>query len=290
MSAVQSDATERALQNAVATRPARLLRSGQRLHVEPLGELQVHTVHQRNWSRVGIGTAQGQKFFLKQFVDRVSGWHERGYEGDQKTLELLGDEIAPGIRTVPVVARIDDDLVTVAPHVEMTTIDSISTVEERHGRDAENVGNALRETLTSRILADDPTRTSVWKGLDPKNIGWEADGSLWVFDFGPATDADLHRAAARAMAAGLLCRWVARPGRHLVWPEPSILYGVCRPLAELTSLDAVIAELDTHAELRRREPQRTGYAAAATKVGLHTLGRVHWKVLHRHAARIFEGG
>jgi hypothetical protein len=122
--------------------------------------------------------------------------------------------------------------------------------------------------------------------MDPKNIGWSDDGTLWVFDFGPLVDIPLHVAAARVMAAGLLSRWVARPGLHLVAPEPWLLRGVCAPLAPLTDLEEVEKVLRQHHDLRQREPQRQGAKAFATRIGLNTLGRVHWAVLNREARKL----
>jgi hypothetical protein len=89
------------------------------------------------------------------------------------------------------------------------------------------------------------------------------------------------------MAAGLLCRWVARAGTHLVWPERDILRAVCEPLADLTELEQVEHELAKHAALRLREPQRTGLAASATRLGLRTLGRIHWAAVQREARRLY---
>ncbi len=167
----------------------------------------------------------------------------------------------------------------------MQTIDSIGTATSKHREPAAKVGEALAELLETRRIDDQ--RVAVWKGLDPKNIGWTADGDLWLFDFGPLAELDTAEAAARVMAAGLLSRWVARPGLHLVWPERCILRGVCEPVARFTDYERVHEELRQHAELRMREPQRVGIAATATRLGLQTLGRIHWWAVEREARRLF---
>ena len=87
---------------------------------------------QRNWSRVGVAECDGQRFFIKQFVDRVGRWHYRGFGGDAETSTLLGEEIA-GIRVVPIMQHDQARLLTISPFIGMTTIDSIS--RRNGGRD-----------------------------------------------------------------------------------------------------------------------------------------------------------
>lgn len=258
---------------------------GERLAVEGIGELTVSSLTQRNWSRVGVATRGDDRYFVKQFIDRVGGRHDRGYEGDRVTQEMLGDRVGEELRVVPVLGRVRDRLVTVSPLIPMQTIDSIGRATARHREPAGKVGAALADILRDRAIGQG--RVAVWKGLDPKNIGWTDDGELWLFDFGPPAELDTSEAAARVMAAGLLSRWVARPGFHLVWPERSILRGVTEPVAPFTNYELVHDELRQHAELRMREPQRVGLAAAATRLGLHTLGRVHWWAVEREARRLF---
>lgn len=258
---------------------------GERLDVEGLGELTVESFTQRNWSRVGVAHHGDDRFFVKQFIDRVGGRHDKGYDGDRSTQELLGDRVGESLRVVPVVGRMLDRLITISPLIPMHTIDSIGTATARHREPAAKVGAALADILRERDIGQG--RVAVWKGLDPKNIGWTDDGDLWLFDFGPPAELDTSEAAARVMAAGLLSRWVARPGFHLVWPERSILRGVTEPVAPFTNYELVHDELREHAELRMREPQRVGLAATATRLGLRTLGRVHWWAVEREARRLF---
>ncbi|MFT5202499.1 MAG: hypothetical protein ACI9C1_001889 [Candidatus Aldehydirespiratoraceae bacterium] len=258
---------------------------GEVLDVPQLGSITVESYTQRNWSRVGVANMDGQQFFIKQFVDRVGGRHDKGYDGDRTTQELLGDRVGSMLRVVPILGRIEERLIAVSPLIPMQTIDSIGTATKKHRGPAAKVGEALAEILREREVSEG--RVAVWKGLDPKNIGWTADGELWLFDFGPPTELETRDAAARVMAAGLLSRWVARPGFHLVWPERGILRGVCEPVANFTDYALVQDELRQHAELRRREPQRVGWAATATRLGLQTLGRIHWWAVEREARRLF---
>ena len=51
-----------------------------------------------------------------------------------------------------------------------------------------------------RSVDDPPEHADVWKGLDPKNIGWTPEGQLWIFDFGPPTLIERRVAAARVVA------------------------------------------------------------------------------------------
>lgn len=264
-----------------------LVDAGQTITIDGAGDFHVIEGIQRNWSRVAVATKGGERFFLKQFVDRVGRSHRRGFDGDQQTIDELGSEVLPGLHVVPVVGRREDLLVTVSPFIEMTTIDSITRGRARHRFEAARVGEALVEILTTRTVEGRPDDVAVWKGLDPKNIGWTDDGTLWVFDFGPPKVIPRERAASRVLAAGLLSRWVARPGFHLVSPERSILRGVCEPLVPFTTLESVERELRQNQELRMREPQRTGAAAAATRFGLATVGRLHWSALEREARRLF---
>lgn len=258
---------------------------GERLDVDGLGVLTVESFTQRNWSRVGVAAGDDGRYFVKQFIDRVGGRHDKGYEGDRATQAMLGDRVGDDLRVVPVVGRVLDRLITVSPLIPMHTIDSIGTATARHREPASRVGSALAGILRERDIGGG--RVAVWKGLDPKNIGWTDEGELWLFDFGPPAELDTSEAAARVMAAGLLSRWVARPGFHLVWPERSILRGVTEPVAPFTTYELVHDELREHAELRMREPQRVGLAAAATRLGLQTLGRVHWWAVEREARRLF---
>jgi hypothetical protein len=258
---------------------------GEKIDVDGLGTLEITTFTQRNWSRVGVASLGDTRYFVKQFIDRVGGRHDKGYDGDRATQEMLGEKVGTTLRVVPVVGRVQDRLIIVSPLIAMHTIDSIGRARAKHREPAAKVGSALAEILDERRV--DGGRVSVWKGLDPKNVGWTDDGDLWLFDFGPPAELDVEEAAARVMAAGLLSRWVARPGLHLVWPERCILRGVSEPVAKFTDYERVHAELRQHAELRLREPQRVGIAATATRLGLRTLGRVHWWAVEREARRLF---
>ncbi len=270
------------------TSPLDVITVRERLVVDGVGELTIQSVKQRNWSRVGRAeSADGTRYFVKQFADRIGGRHDKGFRGETDFVASLPDTLVDGLRVVPVLGRVDERLLLVAPFIEMSTIDSISQALPRHAAPAGQVGRALRSILDERTISHDPPEVAVWKGLDPKNIGWTKSGELWVFDFGPATVLPVSAAAARVVAAGLLSRWVARPGSHLVWPERSILRAVCEPIADLTDLAAVEAELGKQARLRQQEPQRVGLAGLATQVGLRTVGRVHWAVVEREARRLF---
>ncbi len=257
------------------------------LECEGIGDLLITSVKQRNWSRVARAEQGDTQYFVKQFVDRVGGRHDWGFRGDYEVMSSLGDELSCGVRVVPLLGRIEDRLVSISPHIEMSTIDSINWASARHGERARRVGFALRSILEGRGVPDDPTTIAVWKGLDPKNIGWTESGDLWIFDFGPPVELSRSTAAARVVAAGLLSRWVARPGTHVVWPERSILRGICEPIADLTDLEQINLELAKHAKLRLREPQRTGMAAFATRLGLRTVGRLHWATVEREARRLY---
>lgn len=258
---------------------------GETLEVPGLGPITIRSSTQRNWSRVGVADGEHGPYFVKQFIDRVGGRHDKGYEGDRATQQMLGDRVGDALRVVPVLARLTERLITVSPLIPMHTIDSIGTATAKHREPAAKVGAALADILRQRDIGQG--RVAVWKGLDPKNIGWTDDGDLWLFDFGPPAELDTTEAAARVMAAGLLSRWVARPGLHLVWPERSILRGVTEPVVPFTNYDLVHDELREHAALRLREPQRVGLAATATRLGLRTLGRVHWWAVEREARRLF---
>ncbi|MDW3220182.1 MAG: hypothetical protein R8F63_16335 [Acidimicrobiales bacterium] len=265
--------------------PLTAFRVGEELDVPGVGVVTVESFTQRNWSRVGMAAGEDRRYFVKQFIDRVGGRHDKGYEGDRVTQELLGERVGESLRVVPILGRLTERLITVSPLIPMHTIDSIGTATARHREPAAKVGAALADILRERAIGQG--RVAVWKGLDPKNIGWTDDGDLWLFDFGPPAELDTTEAAARVMAAGLLSRWVARPGLHLVWPERSILRGVTEPVAPFTNYDLVHDELREHAELRMREPQRVGIAATATRLGLRTLGRIHWWAVEREARRLF---
>lgn len=268
--------------------PVRLLRIGEVIECDGLPPMTVTTVTQRNWSRVATAAAGPDRFFVKQFVDRVGAPHDKGFRGDQEVMESLDREVCPGLSVVPVIGRDQDRLLAISPYIEMSTIDSIGRSRDWDVERAATVGVALRTLLDNRTIEDDPDKVSVWKGLDPKNVGWSEDGRLWVFDFGPAVVLDRAEAAARVIAAGLLCRWVARVGIHVLWPEGPLLRAVCEPLADLSDLEMVRSELAMHAELRFREPQRTGWGAVMTRFGLRTVGRLHWAAVDHHARKVFR--
>lgn len=263
---------------------------GERIEVPGIGVLEIEHVTQRNWSRVAPARSGARRYFVKQFIDRIGRWHQRGFDGDASTAALLGCNIA-GVRVLPALHKDVERLLVVFPYVEMTTIDSFTG---RH-RDrihevaiADRVGTAMADILRARRSTEQPDRVDVWKGLDPKNLGVAPDGTLWVFDFGPLTTLSLREAAALAVAAGLLSRWVARPGRHLVAPERRILRGVCEPLVSMTDLEHVQRSLDRHRSLRLREPQREGLAGMGTRLAILTIGRVHWWAAEREARRLFR--
>ncbi len=279
--------TERLRPGSVSESHIEPISLGRHLEVAGVGKAEILQVTQRNWSRVGVAECDGQRFFIKQFVDRVGRWHYRGFGGDAETSAQLGEEIA-GIRVVPIMQHDQARLLTISPFIGMTTIDSIS--RRNGGRDgvhAARVGRALAAILEERTVPDGSDDVVVWKGLDPKNLGWSDDGTLWVFDFGPPTRISRHDAAGLAVAAGLLSRWVARPGLHLLSPERPILRGVCEPLAPMTTLAEVQDALERHKVLRLREPQREGLAGTATRLGVRTLGRIHWHAVNREAKRLF---
>lgn len=264
------------------------LEAGRSITIEGVGSIEIRSTTQRNWSRVAIGRRGDDTVFVKQFVDRVGRSHPRGFEGDQRTAERLGDEVVDGVRVVPNVGRDPHQLIAVYPYIEMATIDSIVKVGPEHARTAGRVGEALAAILGSRLVDDPPGHTDIWKGLDPKNIGWTPEGQLWIFDFGPPTLVERRVAAARVLATGLLSRWVARPGMHLLRPERVAIEGVCRPLTPYTTFESVDRALRSQRELRMREPQRTRLAATATRLGLQTLGRVHWAAVRYEARRLFD--
>lgn len=261
---------------------------GERLEIEGVGSAEIRSLTQRNWSRVAVAHTNDERYFVKQFVDRIGRWHRQGFVGDAETVARLDDRVA-GVHVLPIMRRDDDRLLTVSPFIEMTTIDSLSgRNRSRDGEVARRVGAALAAILEERTSPEHPTDVEVWKGLDPKNLGLADDGTLWVFDFGPAKTLSRHDAAALAVAAGLLCRWVARPGFHLVAPERPILRGVCEPLVPMTTLAAVQLSLRQHRELRLREPQRAGLAGTAARLGIRSLGKIYWRAAEREAERLFR--
>ena len=261
---------------------------GERLEIEGVGTAEIRSVTQRNWSRVAVAHSNDERWFVKQFVDRIGRWHRQGFVGDAETVAALDDRVAE-VRVLPIVQRDDTRLLTVSPFIEMTTIDSLSGRNRtRDGQVARRVGAALAAILEERTSPERPTHVDVWKGLDPKNLGLAADGTLWVFDFGPAKTLSRHDAAALAVAAGLLCRWVARPGFQIVAPERPILRGVCEPLVPMTTLAAVQHSLRQHRDLRLREPQRAGLAGTAAKLGVRSLGKIYWRTAEREAERLFR--
>lgn len=262
--------------------------TGERVRVPDLGDVRVGEVVRRNWSRVALAAGpNGEELFCKQFIDRVGGVHVSGYTGELKTRARLEQDRLPDVDIVPVAGTVDDRLITISPRIDMMTIDSIPVARSVHRDSAQAVGAALEAILDTRRLPDDPSRVAVWKGIDPKNIGWDRNGKLWIFDFGPESELPIDAAAGRLMAAGLLSRWVARPGPHLVWPERTILRGVCAPIARFTTYEEVDRRLVENHELRRREPQRTGKRATATRLGVNSLGRIYWAHARREARRLF---
>lgn len=265
------------------------LRDHEQLDVPGLGTIRIGAVTRRNWSHIAPATGpNGERLFCKQFVDRLGAAHQSGYAGELATRALLTGTDLPEVQVIPVVGQHDDRLVMVSPHLDMITIDSIPVARRKDRVRAEAVGYALARILDARRVPGQPDMVSVWKGIDPKNIGWDSNGQLWIFDFGPASVLPISGAAGRLVAAGLLSRWVARPGPHLLWPERTILHGVCAPLAPLTSYEEVERRLTQNHDLRRREPQRTGKRAAATRLGLNTVGRVYWATARREARRLFD--
>jgi hypothetical protein len=265
------------------------LRSGEELNIEGLGRVRLGEVTARNWSHVAAATGpSGERLFCKQFVDRLGAEHPAGYTGEKRTRELLAGTTLPAVEVVPIIGYNDERLVMVSPHVDMITIDSIPVARSKDRAQAEAVGHALAAILDACRLPESPERVAVWKGIDPKNIGWDDTGRLWIFDFGPPSELPIDGAAGRLVAAGLLSRWVARIGPHLLWPERTILHSVCAPLAQFTTYEEVERRLTQNHDLRRREPQRTGRRAAATRLGLNTVGRIYWATARREARRLFD--
>ncbi|MEM7142428.1 MAG: hypothetical protein AAF548_15495 [Actinomycetota bacterium] len=262
-----------------------MLEIGETIDVPGCGPLVIESIAQRNWSRVGVATGPDGRYFVKQFVDRIGRRHARGFEGDRATLAEIG-ECVGGVNVVPVIGRLDERLITVSPNIEMYTVESISGPKRRGLEPAQRIGQAMADILTSCAIDDRSGYVRIWKGIDPKNIGWTEDGTMWVFDFGPPAEVPLDIAAARVVAAGLLSRWVAKPGRHLISPERWLVRGLCEPVAPMTSRVEVEKILQEHHDLRQREPQRTGMQAMAIRAGLNTLGRIHWRVLRSEAARL----
>ena len=259
------------------------------LLIDGVGKVTLGVVTQRNWSRVGIATKpDGQRFFCKQFVDRLGTAHPRGFDGELRTRDVIGEPSVAGLSVVPVAGLDRSRLIMLFPYFDMETIDSMSFSSFRHRAAAERVGVALAEILEERRVPGDPDSVCVWKGLDPKNVGWDEDGRFWLFDFGPPTEVPIQTAAGQVVAAGLLSRWVARPGTHMVWPERWILRRVCTPVAALTTYEEVDRFLVQHHDLRVREPQRSGYAATATRLGLQTVGRAYWYTARQEARRLYR--
>ena len=265
----------------------RTIESGERMEVPGLGPVRLGHVLSRNWSHVAPATGPGgAHLFVKQFVDRLGRAHVRGFDGELRTRASLEAVELPGVAVVPVLAEHRERLVLVFRYRVLTTIDSIALATRADGRAARAVGEALERILEARRDPERADVVHVWKGLDPKNVGWDGERRLWIFDFGPPAELDQADAAGRLIAAGLLSRWVARPGLHLVWPERSILRGVCEPVAHRTTLAEVERRLDQNHELRRLEPQRRGARARAVRFGLDTIGRAYWSTARREARRM----
>ena len=265
----------------------RALNVGDRLEMGSGGPAEIREVRQRNWSRIAVAHRDGERLFVKQFVDRIGHWQQRGFAGDAETAELLGDEIV-GVRVLPVIHRDPDRLITVARYIEMDTIDSLRGKDRQRSREvAAQIGKALAAVIEERTVADQPDTVDVWKGLDPKNLGVGRDGTVYIFDFGPPARTSRTAAAAAAVSAGLLSQWVAHPGLHLVAPERHVLRKVCEPIAPMTTVDAVLESLARHRELRLREPQRDGLAGIATRLGVRTVGSIYWRVAETEARRLF---
>ena len=265
----------------------RTIDSGERMEVPGVGPVELGPVLARNWSHVAPATGpSGEQLFVKQFVDRVGRAHVRGFEGELRTRASLDGAALPDVSVLPVLAEHPERLVLVFRYRVLTTIDSIPLARRADGRAARAVGEALDRILEARRDAERPDVVHVWKGLDPKNVGWDGDRRLWIIDFGPPAELRLADAAGRLVAAGLLSRWVARPGPHLVWPERSILRGVCEPIAHRTTLAEVDRRLDQNHALRRLEPQRRGARARLVRIGLDTVGRAYWATARREARRM----
>ncbi len=264
------------------------LTTGEVIAIAGIGTLRVGEVTERNWSRVAKASGpDGQLYFCKQFIDRVGRAHPRGFAGELATRACMNQRPLAAAERIPLIGQIDQRLIMVFPHVPMTTIDSMRRSSVADLEATRRVGELLAEIVDTQRSPNDPSSVAGWKGLDPKNIGWDETGKMWIFDFGPPTHVDVETTAGRLVAAGLLSRWVARPGTHVVWPERPILRAVCEPLASMTTYDAVDQSLRNHFELRLREPQRTGAAAQATKAGVHTLGRMYWASARQVARSMF---
>ena len=253
-------------------------------------EITCEATTQRNWSRVARGRRpDGSPVFLKQFLDRRGTWQVDHYryerDGGTRARRVLGD-----LARVPeLVHPSRPNLTLVYEHVAVETVDELlrrrpDVLGDRFPGLAERlrvIVDLLAEPsrrLTVGLTAKErpwggPSRAVCFKGLDVRNLGYDAGGGLVAFDFGRPYLAPVEEAAAKLFVSIGLLRW-GRPLRLFrCGPDDALLERAAAALGPYLDRDAVLAEVELQRSLRTGTFQGGRVSSVVKRWGVEILGR-----------------
>jgi len=250
-------------------------------------------VVQRNWSRVGIGVAPdgGERFFLKQSIDRRGGWHERLWRYEHEGTRLA-ERLLEGVVRVPGVVAADRQLL-----LNLFELEQLETPDELLRRDADRFRGLFQPALEGMLAVigalsrppaelvrelprkqrdyGGPSTAVCFKGFEIRNCGFPADtaAGLVLFDFGRPYLAPPQELAAKLLVSVGLLNWGRPLARFVRGPDLELLAGARARLEALLDPGAVRAELALQREFRTREVKSGGRLSALFKgVGVQTIG------------------
>lgn len=235
--------------------------------------LRIHSVHQRNWSRIGEATnAEGDRRFIKQFVDARGRWLSELFDAELSATTLLARVRPTSFEVVEPIATVREGLIAVYPFVELERLDLLLDRDDRQVGDVAASLAAMVEELErltpaaleagvrdKRREPSDPGMLG-WKGLDVMNLSFRSDGRLDVYDFGPLAVEDPQVVVARLVGSALMTRW-GRPIRR-TWSGPAPwVPELVAPVRSRTSAERVDQYVDRVFRTRRDEPQSARFLA-----------------------------
>ena len=277
-------------------------------------EVVCESVHQRNWSRVGVGRTCGNGssdlVFIKQSVDATGVWRsdlwQQESDGNRVATELLADSVlVPALRCADAAS-----LICVFDHVDVVPMDVMLRSKPKDFEATipivvERMRGVLALLANGRPRGFDlPAKHRPWadaalgvsfKGFDIRNVGLRsgsesASPDVVMFDFGRPYLAPIQEPAAKLLVSIGLLNWGRPMRRFAMGPDIRLLDRSADQLQPFLNAAALNAELDLQASFRFKEVQGNGLGERLFKrLGMEALGRRYFRRLRNWVARRVGG-
>lgn len=285
----------------------------------PFGSRQLRCVklQQRNWSRVGIGVEvggnngeDGDRYFLKQYVDKAGNAHPKHFRFEQAG-SLLAAQVLSEVVDVPGLKFTDRErLINVFSFRRMVSIDRVLRLDSAA---LDRCFPEIIKRLTAMLEAMNTAPSKLnghnlpvkkrsygrselalnFKGFEIRNVGVPLDVDnqpiperLAVFDFVRPYLAPVEEAAAKLFVSIGLLNWGKPVTRFLRGPNTDLMDAARAWLSPYLDSEAIRAELRIQRSFRSSEFHgQTPLERAIKRIGVATLGQWYLHRLERWCAR-----